>query len=163
MQRWAQKRTEKVRTQQKQKILRRGGKNTKEDYTKKYLVVPDNHDGVITQLKPDILEWRVKWVLGRIITNKASGADKIPGELFHILKDGAVKVLHSTCQRIWKTQQWPHDWKMSIFTQYASKFGKLSSGHTTGKCPFSFQSQRKAMLKNVQIIAQLHSSPTLAK
>ena len=76
---------------------------------------PDNHDGVITHLEPDILECEVKWALGSITMNKASGGDGIPGELFQILKDDAVKVLHSICQQIWKTQQWPQDWKRSVF------------------------------------------------
>ena len=75
----------------------------------------DNHNGVITHLEPDILEFKVKWGLGNITTNKASGGEGIPGELFHILKDDAVKVLHSICQQIWKTQQWPQDWKISVF------------------------------------------------
>ena len=72
---------------------------------------PDNHDGVITHLEPDILEYEVKWALGSTTMNKASRADGIPVELFQILKDDAVKVLHSICQQIWKTQQWPQDWK----------------------------------------------------
>ena len=72
---------------------------------------PDNHDGMITHLEPDILECEVKWALGSITTNKASGGDGIPVELFQILKDDAVKVLHSIRQQIWKTQQWPQDWK----------------------------------------------------
>ena len=76
---------------------------------------PDNHNGVITHLEPDILEFGVKWALGSITTNKASGGDGIPVELFQILKDDAVKVLHSICQQIWQTQQWPRDWKRSIF------------------------------------------------
>ena len=76
---------------------------------------PDNHDGVITHLEPDILECKVKWDLGSITTNKASGGDGIPVELFQILKDVAVKVLHSICQQIWKTQQWSQDWKRSVF------------------------------------------------
>ena len=78
---------------------------------KKYLHNPDNQDGVITHLEPDILECEVRWTLESITTNKASGCDGIPVELFHILKDDAVKVLHSLCQQIWKTQQWPRDWK----------------------------------------------------
>ena len=102
---------------------------------------PDNHDGVITDLEPDILECEVKWDLGRITKNKVSGGDGIPVELFQILKDDAVKVLHSKCQQIWK----------------------LSSGHRTGKGQFSFQSQRKAMPKNAQTITQLHSSHKLVK
>ena len=75
----------------------------------------DNHNGVITHLEPDILEWEVKWALESITTNKASGGDGIPVELFLILKDDDVKVLHSICQQIWKTQQWPQDWKRSVF------------------------------------------------
>ena len=78
---------------------------------KKDLNDPDNHDGVITNLEPDILEREVKWALGSITRNKASGGDGIPVELFQILKDDAVKVLHSVCQQIWKTQQWSQDWK----------------------------------------------------
>ena len=96
---------------------------------------------MITDLEPDILECEVMWALASITTNKASGGDGIPVELFQILKDDAVKVLHS----------------------YANKFGKLSSGHRTGKGQFSFQSQRKAMPKNAQTTTQLHSSLTLAK
>ena len=82
---------------------------------KKDLHDPDNHDGVITNLKPDILECKVKWALGNITTNKASGGDGIPFELFQILKDDPVKVLHSICQQVWETQQWPQDWKRSVF------------------------------------------------
>ena len=96
---------------------------------------------MITQLEPDILECEVKWALGSITTNKTSGGDGIPVELFQILKDDAVKVLYSICQQIWKAQQWPQDWKSQ----------------------FSFQSQRKAMPKNDQTTAQLHSSHTLVK
>ena len=96
---------------------------------------------MITNLEPDILECEVKWALESIAMKKASGGDGIPVELFQILKDNAMKVLHSICQQIWKTQQWPQDWKRSV----------------------SFQSQRKAMPKNAQTIAQLHSSHTLVK
>ena len=80
---------------------------------KKDLHDPDNHDGVITHLEPDILECEVKWALGSIM-NKARAGDRIPVELFHILKDDVVKVLQSICQQIWKTQQWPQDWKRSV-------------------------------------------------
>ena len=103
-----------------------------EEVYKKDLHDPDNHDGVITHLEPDILECEVKWALGSITMNKASGGDGIPVKLFQILKDKAVKVLHSRC-----------------------KFGKLISGHKTGKGQFSFQSQRKAMPKNVQTTQRL--------
>ena len=74
----------------------------------------DNHNGVIIHLEPDILECKVKWALGSFTTNKASGGDRIPAELFQVIKDDAVKVLHSICQQIWKTQQWPQDWKRSV-------------------------------------------------
>ena len=86
--------------------MRRGDKNTQKNYTKN-LNDPDNHNGMITHLESDILEYKVKWALGSITMNKASGGDGIPAELFQILKDDAVKVLHSICQQIWKTQQWP--------------------------------------------------------
>ena len=94
--------------------IRRGGKNAQKNY-KKDLHDPDNHDGVITHLEPNILECEVKWALGSTTTNKASGGDGIPVELFQILKDDAVKSLQSICQQIWKTQQWPQDWKNLIF------------------------------------------------
>ena len=86
-----------------------------EEPCKKDLHDLDNHDGVITHLEPDILEWEVKWALGSITTNKASRDDRIPIELFQVLKDDAVQVLPSTCQQIWKTQQCPQDWKRSVF------------------------------------------------
>ena len=95
-----------------------------QQYTKLYKKDPhdpDNHDGVITHLEPDILECEVKWALGSITTKKASGGDGIPVELFHILKDDAVKVLHSICQQIWKTQPWPRDWKRSVFISIPKK------------------------------------------
>ena len=82
---------------------------------------PDNHDSVITHLEPDILEYEVKWALGSITTNKASGGDGIPVELFQILKDDAAKVPLSICQQIWKTQQWPQDWKRSVFIPISKK------------------------------------------
>ena len=111
-------------------IKRRWPEYTEELY-KKDLHDPDNHDGVVTHLEADILECKVKWALGSITTNQASGGDGIPVELFQILKDGAVKVLHSICRQIWKTQ----------------------CGYRTGKGQFSFQSQRKAMPENAQTTA----------
>ena len=90
-------------------MLTRGGKNTQKNCTKMIFYDPDNHNRVLTHLEPDILECKVKWALGSITTNKASGDDGIAVELLQILKDDAVKVLHSTCQQIWKTQQWPQD------------------------------------------------------
>ena len=92
-----------------------------EELYKKDLHDPDNHDGVITHLEPDILECKVKWALGSVTTNKASRGDEIPLELFQILKDDAVKVLHSIYQQIWKTQQWPQDWKRSAFIPIPKK------------------------------------------
>jgi len=92
-----------------------------EELNKKNLHDPDNHDGVITHLEPDILECGVKWALESITMSKASGGDDIPVELFQILKDDAVKVLHSICQQIWKTQQWLQDWKRSVFTPIPKK------------------------------------------
>ena len=92
-----------------------------EELYKKDLYDPDNHDGVITHLEPDILECEVKWALGSITTNKASEGDGIPVALFQILKDDAVKVLHSICQQIWKTQQWPQDWKRSVLIPIPKK------------------------------------------
>ena len=91
------------------------------DLYKKDLHDPDNHNGVITHLEPDILEHEVKWALGGITMNKARGGDRIPVELFQILRDDAVKVLHSRCQQIWKTQQWPQDWKRSVFIPIPNK------------------------------------------
>ena len=95
-------------------IKKRWQEYTEEVY-KKELHVPDNHDDVITHLEPDILQCEVKWAFESITTNKASGGGGIPVELFQILKDDAVKVLHSICQQIWKPQQWPQDWKRSAF------------------------------------------------
>ena len=92
-----------------------------EELHKKDLHDPDNHNAVITHLELDILEWKIKWALGTIIKNKASGGHGIPVELFQILKDVAVKVLHSICQHIWKTQQWPREWKRSVFIPISKK------------------------------------------
>ena len=121
-------------------IKKRWQKYTEELY-KRDLNYPDNHDGVIRLLEPDIWECDVKWSLGSITTNKASGGDGIPTELFQVLKIMLLKCC----------------------TQYASKFGNLGSGHRTGKGQFSFHSQRKELPKNVRTIAQLHSSNMLAE
>ena len=100
---------------------------------KNHLYDPDNHSGVITHLEPDLLECEVKWTLGSITMNKASGGDGIPAELFQVLKDDAVKVLHSICLQIWKTQQWPQDWKQSVFIPIPKKGNAkvCSNYHTT--------------------------------
>ena len=122
-----------------------------QEYTKLYkkdLHDPDNQDSVITHVEPDILECEVKWALGSITTNKASGDDEIPDELLQILKDDAVKVLHSICQQIWKTHWWPQDWKKSVFIPIPKKGNakECSNYHT-----ISLISQdRKAMLKIFQ-------------
>ena len=100
--------------------MKRWQEYTQELY-KKDLHDPDNHNGVIIHLQPDILECEGKWALESITTNKASGGDGIPVELFQILKNDVVKVLHSICQQIWKTQQWPQDWKMSVFIPIPNK------------------------------------------
>ena len=101
-------------------IKKRWQEYTEELY-KKDLHDPDNHDDVITNLEPDILECEVKWALGSISKNKVSGGDGIPVELFQILKDDAVKVLHSICQQLWKTERWPQDWKRSVFNPIPKK------------------------------------------
>ena len=113
-----------------------GSINT-ENYTKKDLHDSDNHDGVITHLEPDILEFEVKWALGSITMNKASAGDGTPVELFRILKDDAVKVLHSICQQIWKTQQWPQEWKRSDFFPIPKKGNakECSNYHTVIPIP----------------------------
>ena len=110
-----------VWTKQKQKILRRGETNTQKNCTKKNLNDPDNHNDKIPNLETDILECEVKWALGSITMNKASGGDGIPADLFEILKDDSVKVPHSICPQIWKTQQRPQDWKRSIFIPIPKK------------------------------------------
>ena len=109
---------------------------------------PDNHDDVITHLEPDILECKVKWVLGSITTNKARGGDGIPVELFQILKDDALKVLHSICQEIWKTQQWPQDWKRSVFIPSPKKGNAKECSNYRTTSLISHPS--KAMLKILQ-------------
>ena len=121
-------------------IKKRWQEYTEELY-KKYLNYPDNHKAVITHIELDILECEVKWVLGSITMNKASGGDRILTELFQILKNDAVKVLYSICQQIWKTQKWPQDWKRSVFIPIP----------------------KKGNAKEVQSTAQLHSSHMLER
>ena len=112
-------------------IKKRWQEYTEELY-KKDLHNPDNHDVVINHLEPDVLECEVKWALGSIMKNKASGCDRIPAELFLILEDDSVKGLHSICQQIWKTQQWPQDWKRSVFIPIPKKGDakECSNSHT---------------------------------
>ena len=130
-------------------IKKRWQEYTEELY-KKDLHDPDNHDGVITHLEPDILECKVKLALESITTNKASGGDGIPVELFRILKDDAVKVLHSLCQQIWKTQQWPQAWKRSVFIPIPKKGNAKESSH-----------YRTIALISVQFSSVAQSCPTL--
>ena len=127
-------------------------KNRWQEYTeelyKKYFHDSDNHDGIFTRLERDILECEVKWALGSISTNKAGGGDGIPEELFQILKDDAVKALHSICQQIWKIQQWPQDWKRSVFIPMPKKDNakKYSNYHTIALISHA----SKVMLKILQ-------------
>ena len=125
-------------------IKKRWQEYTKE-LCKKDLHDPDNHDDVITNLEPDILECEVKWALESITMNKASGSDEIPVELFQILKDDAVKVLHSLCQQVWKTQQWPQDWKRSVFIPILEKG---NAKECSNSCTIALKSHAsKVMLK----------------
>ena len=119
-----------------------------EELHQKDLHDPDNHNDVITHLEPDILECEVKWDIGSITTNKASGGDGIPVELFHILKDDAVTVLHSICQQIWKAQQWPQDWKKSVFILIPKKDNANNYSNYGTIAVISYAS--KVMLKILQ-------------
>ena len=128
--------------------IKKSWKEYTEELDKYDLHDPDNHDGVITHLGPDILECEVKRALGSITTNKASGGDRIPVELFQILKDDVVKVLHSIYQQIWKTQQWPQDWKRSVFVPISKKGNakECSNYHTIALIAHA----SKVMLKILQ-------------
>ena len=128
-------------------IKKRWQEYTEELY-KKDLHDPDNHDGMVTHLEPDILKCEIKWTLKSITMNKASGDERIPVELFQILKDDAVKVLHSLCQQIWKTQQWLQDWKRSVFILIPKKGNakECSNYHTI----VLISHASKVMLKTLQ-------------
>ena len=128
-------------------IKKRWQEYTEELY-KKDLHDPDNHNDVIIHLEPGILEWKVKWALGTITMNKAGGSDGIPVELFQILKDDAVKVLHSICQQIWKTQQWPQDWQRSVFIPITEKGNTKECSNYCTTAHISHAS--KVMLKTLQ-------------
>ena len=135
--------------------LRRGGNNTQKDCTKKDLYNDlDNHDGVVTHLELDILECEVKWALGSIAMNKVSGSSGIPAELFKILKGDAVKVLHSVCQQIWKTQQWPQDWKKLVLIPIPKKGNAKECSNYHMVALISHAS--KVMLKILQARLQNH-------
>ena len=128
-----------------------------QEYTelnKKDLNDPDNHDGMITHLEPDIMEWKVKWTLGNITMKKPSGGDGIPVELFQILKDDAVNMLPSICQQIWTTHQWPQDWKRSVFIPIPMKGNakECSYYHTTALILYA----SKVMLKILQVRLQYY-------
>ena len=128
-------------------IKKRSQEHTEELY-KQHIHDPENHNGAITHIEPDILECEVKWALESITTNKASGGDGIPIELFQILKDDAVKVLHSICQQMWKTHQWPQDWKRSVFILIPKRGNakECSTYHIIALISHS----RKVMLKILQ-------------
>ena len=136
-----------------------GSQEYTEELYKEDLHDPDNNDGVITHLEPDTLECKVKQVLGCITTNKPSGGDGIPVELFQILKDDAVKVLHLICQQIWKTQQWPQEWKRSVFIAIQNK-GKVKE--SSNYCIIVLMSHAsKVMLKILQARLQQQGNPEL--
>ena len=128
-------------------IKKRWQEYTKHLY-KRDLHDPDNHDGMVTNLETDILECQVKWALESTTTNKANGGDKIPAELIQVLKDDSVKVLHSICQQVWKTQQWPQDWKRSVFIPVSKKGNakECSNYHTIALISHA----SKVMLKILQ-------------
>ena len=132
-------------------IKKRWQEYTEELY-KKDLHDPDNHDGVITHLEPDILEYEVKWALGSISTNEASGGDGITAKLFQILKDNTVKVLYSICQQIWKTQQWPQDWKRSVFIPIPKKSNvkECSKYHTIALISYASKVMVKILRARLQ-------------
>ena len=138
-----------------EEIKKRWQEYTEEPY-KKDLNDPDNHDGVITYLGSDILECEVKSALGSLTTNKASGGNGIPAELFQILKDDAIKVLHSICQQIWKTQQWPQDWKRSVFIPIP-KQGNDKECSNYRSIAFHWPAS-KVMIKILQARLQPHDS-----
>ena len=133
-------------------LIKRRWQEYREELYKKDLNDPDNHDGVITNLESDILECKVKWALESITMNKASGGDGIPVELFQVLKDDAVKVLHSICWQIWKTQQWPQDWKRSVFIPIPKKVNtkECSKYHTIALISHA----SKVMFKILQVRLQ---------
>ena len=139
--------------------IKRGGKNTQKNYKNKDLHDPVHHDGVITHLEPDILECEVKWALESITMNKATEGDGIPVELFQILKDDAVKVLHSICQQIWKIQQWSQDWKRSVFISIPKKDNakECSKYHTIALISHA----SKVMLKILQARLQQYMNHEL--
>ena len=139
--------------------IKKGWQKYTEELYKKDLHDPDSHDGVITHLEPEILECIVKWVLGSITINKARGGDGIPVELFQILKDDAVKGLHSICQQLWKTQQWPRDWKRSVFIPIPKKGNAKECSNYSTIALISHAS--KVMLKILQARLQQYMNHEL--
>ena len=135
----------------KAKDIKKRWQEYTEELYKKGLNDTDNHDGVITHLKSDILEYKVKWALGDI-TNKASGHDGIPAELFQILKEDAVKVLHSIGQQIWKTQQWPQDWKRAVFIPVPKKGNAKECSNYLTTIVISHATTEKAMAPHSSIL-----------
>ena len=144
-----------VWTQQKAEDIKKRSQEYTEELYKKDLHYSENHNGVITHLEPDILKCEVKWALGSITINKASGGDRIPVELFQVLKDDAVKVLHLICQQIWKTQQWPQDWKRSVFIPIPKKG---NAKECSNYCMIAHTS--KVMLKIIQARLQQYMNHT---
>ena len=128
---------------------------------KKGLNDQDNHNDVVTYTEPDILECDVKWALGSITMNKTSGSDEFPAELFQILKDNAVKVLHSICEQIWKTQQWPQDWKMSVFIPISKKGNAKECSNYPRIVPISYAS--KVILKILETRLQQYKNQELSQ
>ena len=148
MQRWAQSGTDLTETEDIQRW-----QEYREELYQKYLNNPCNRDGVIIHLEPDILECEAKWALESITTNKASGGDGIPVELFQILKDDAVKVLHSICQQIWKTQQWPQDWKILVFIPIPKKGNAKECSNYSTITLIAYASKEKTMASHSSTLA----------
>ena len=143
-------------------ITEAGDNNRWQEYTELYIKDfndPDNHEGVITHLEPDILEWEVMWASGNVTTNKASGGDGIPAEPFQILEDEAVKVLHSICQEIWKTHQWPQDWKRPVFIPVPKKCNAKECSNYRTSALISHTS--KVMVKLLNARLQLYVNQEL--
>ena len=139
-----------------------GDNNRWQEYTELYIKDfndPDNHEGVITHLEPDILKWEVMWASGNVTTNKASGGDGIPAEPFQILEDEAVKVLHSICQEIWKTHQWPQDWKRPVFIPVPKKCNAKECSNYRTSALISHDS--KVMVKLLNARLQLYVNQEL--
>ena len=134
-----------------------------EELYKKDLIDPGNYDGVITHLEPDILDWEVKWALGSITTNTATGGDGIPVELFQVLNDDVLKILHSICQHIWKTHRWPQDWKMSILIPIHPVLAPTKKGNPKeclNYCTITLISHTSKVMLNILQVRSVHEQRT---